>query len=337
MASPLHQALARAADRVLDPTVAFSFDRTGYRRHAVGFDLADLDVDLSGRVVLVTGANGGLGKEAARQLARLRAEVWMLCRSTARGEAARAELAADTGGDLRLAQVDLSDLASVDAALDRLPPRVDVLVHNAGVLLDQRSLTPQGLETTLATHLVGPLRLTAALLPRMQRAADADPARLVWVSSGGMYTRRLSVERLGRVQGRFDGVTTYADVKRAQVALSALLAPRLRPLAISSYAMHPGWADTAGVRSSIPRFHALTRGILRTPAEGADTIAWLAACPRVGGDTGRFWFDRRAVSPYLVPGTREGEAERAALWEAACAWAGIRWSGALPEVGPIPG
>lgn len=320
MASPLHQALARAADRVLDPTVAFSFDRTGYRRHAVGFDLADLDVDLSGRVVLVTGANGGLGKEAARQLARLRAEVWMLCRSTARGEAARAELAADTGGDLRLAQVDLSDLASVDAALDRLPPRVDVLVHNAGVLLDQRSLTPQGLETTLATHLVGPLRLTAALLPRMQRAADADPARLVWVSSGGMYTRRLSVDALSRLNrpGPFDGVTAYAEVKRAQVVLSAQVAARW---GLHSQAMHPGWASTPGVQKGLPVFYKVTRQLLRSPEEGADTVVWLCASPRLQGEPSAFWFDRRRVSPYLVPGTRHAPTEEERLWAAVERWA----------------
>ena len=78
--------------------------------------------------------------------------------------------------------------------------------------------------------------------------------------------------------------------------------------------MHPGWADTPAVASSLPRFHALTRAILRTPAEGADTVVWLAVAPRAKLETGGFYFDRRRRSAHLVPGTRESAADREALW-----------------------
>lgn len=323
MTSTWHRRLARAADRVLDPTVVFSFDRTGFSRHAVNFVEGDLEVDLTGQEVLVTGANSGLGKETARQLARRGARVWMLCRSQQRGEEALQELRADTGGDLRLVLVDLSDLDSVDACLDRLPNRVDVLVHNAGVLVDERQLSPQGIETTLATHLVGPFRLTMALVPRLERDPGQAPARIVWVSSGGMYTRKLSVERLARRSGGFDGVKAYADVKRAQVVVSEQLADLLEDRGIASNAMHPGWADTRGVRRSIPTFHRVTRGILRDVEQGADTIVWLAACPRIARETGKLWFDRREVSPYLLPGTEEAPEERRRLWQALLEWSGV--------------
>ncbi len=329
MSQSFRQTLARAVDTVLDPTIALSFDQTGFRRHAVNFVEGDLDVDLTGKIAVVTGANAGLGREVAAALARRHAQVWMLCRNRERGEAAREELGAETGGDLRLLLCDLSDLSSVDAAAQALPGRIDRLVHNAGVLLDERVLTADGLETTLATHLVGPFRLTCRLLPTLARTPQQDPSRIVWVSSGGMYPRRLSVSRLGRTEGRFDGVAAYADVKRAQVVLSELLATRLAGRGIRSNAMHPGWAATGGVATSLPTFHAITRRILRTPAEGADTITWLAVCERIAGESGRFWFDRRAVDTHLLPGTRESEAERAALWEAVVRWSQLE-EAALP-------
>ncbi len=313
-------------DRALDATVALSFDRTGFARHARGFDPADLDVDLRGRVAAVTGANSGLGFATAAGLARRGAQVHMLCRNEERGEIARKQLVEQTGGDLRLSVVDVSDRDSVARfCADPGISRLDILVHNAGALLAEREGTADGLEVTLATHVVGPLRLTLGLLPKLVDGPEGRPARIVWVSSGGMYPKRLSVDRLAATSGPFDGVAVYADCKRAQVVLSELLAERLDPRVVTSNAMHPGWAATPGVASSLPRFHAVTRRILRSPEEGADTVLWLAACARIGGQTGRFWFDRRAVSTHLLPGTREGAEERGRLWEQTLAWAGLPW------------
>ncbi|MCB9780658.1 MAG: SDR family NAD(P)-dependent oxidoreductase [Alphaproteobacteria bacterium] len=320
-----HRALARAVDAVLDPSIVLSFDQTGYRRHAVQFDEADLDVDLRGRVYVVTGANGGLGKETCRALASRGGTVFMACRSVERGEAARDELRADAAvvGPLQVVACDVADLDSVDALVTALPAeRVDGLILNAGALFDARGASPQGLERTLAVHVVGHLRLLAGLLPRMRRD-EGPPARVIWVSSGGMYPRKLSVQRLDRHEGSFDGVTAYADCKRAQVVLSEQLAGALRGSGVVCNAMHPGWASTKGVVDSLPTFHAITRRILRTPAEGADTIVWLAVCPAIAERSGAFWFDRRAVSPHLSRRTRASADERAALWQAVHRWAGV--------------
>jgi NAD(P)-dependent dehydrogenase (short-subunit alcohol dehydrogenase family) len=310
------------ANSVLDASVLLSFDRTGYLRHRLAFHPGDLDVDLTGRTAIVTGANAGLGLVTARELARRGAEVRMVCRNRERGEDARASVARAAGHmRVRLDLVDVSELSQVRAFAARLDvPRIDVLVNNAGVLLDTFDRTAEGLERTLATNLVGPFLLTMLLAPRLLRS---DDARVITVSSGGMYTQRLDVAALApEATVPFDGVRAYARTKRAQVVVSELLAERYFGRPITWSAMHPGWADTPGVRRSLPWFRRVMQLVLRTPEEGADTIAWLAACPRLRGQSGRFWFDRQAVTTHLLS-TRESAAEREALWEALVAWSGL--------------
>jgi len=306
--------LGRALSRVVDPCIVPSFDRTGFRIHSLAFRAADLDVDLSGRRCLVTGANSGIGFETALALADLGAEVVLLCRGRERGEEAVRRIREQTGSlRVSLEELDVSDLASVRAAAERLASGpVDVLVHNAGVLPDERIETQDGLELAFATHVIGPFLLTRLLRARLERS---DDGRVIWVSSGGMYTRRLNLADPGWSARGYDGVVAYAETKRAQVVLAELWAEELRSPRVAVNAMHPGWADTPAVKSSLPRFHRVMRSILRTPAEGADTVVWLAACPRASGWTGRFFFDREPRRTHLLPGTRESEADRRALWE----------------------
>jgi len=305
--------LGRALSRVVDPFIVSSFDRTGFRIHSLSFRPEDLDVDLSARRCLVTGANSGIGYETALALADLGAEVVLLCRNQERGEEAVERVRQQTGSSrVSLEVVDVSDLTSVRAAAVRLASApVDVLVHNAGVLPDERIETRDGLELTFATHVVGPFLLTRLLQSSLEKAPDA---RVIWVSSGGMYTRRLSVEDPNWTRRTYDGVVAYAETKRAQVVLSELWADELRGSAVVVNAMHPGWADTPAVKSSLPLFHRVTRHILRTPAEGADTVVWLAACPRARERTGRFFFDREERRTHLLPFTGESEENRRALW-----------------------
>jgi len=297
-------------DRLLDASVFFSFDRGGYVRHAAAFDPDDLAVDLTGRVCLVTGANSGIGFETCTSLARLGATVWMLCRDRNRGKVALRELRRLTGSRrAHLGLLDVADPRSVRSFSSAFAAaRVDVLVHNAGVLPAKRIVSGDGHELTLATHVLGPWRLTKALLPKLRSSADP---RVIFVSSGGMYTQRLSLDDVAWQRRPYDGVKAYAQTKRMQVVLASELAPDLPRGTVS--AMHPGWADTAAVRTSLPRFWSAMRNRLRTPAEGADTVVWLAASDAARGRSGRFWFDRVPRSPHLLPWTRESSAERAAL------------------------
>lgn len=298
-------------DRALDASVVLSYGRQGFARHARRFPPGELDVDLTGRVMLVTGANAGLGLATTRALAARGARVVMLCRDPARGEAACAALGAEgLRGVAEFVPLDVSDLGAVRAfvrAWGDAP--IDALVHNAAVLPVRHARTPEGHEVTLATNLLGPHLLTAGLAPCLRSGA-----RVVMVSSGGMFTQRLQVERLEMGPEGFDGAVAYARAKRALVALVPGWAARLGAQGAVVHAMHPGWADTPGVRGSLPGFWRVTRAILRSPEEGADTIVFLAAAARAAATTGGLWFDRAEVSPFPVPGTRHDEAETARLW-----------------------
>ncbi|MBC8187474.1 MAG: SDR family NAD(P)-dependent oxidoreductase [Proteobacteria bacterium] len=213
--------LGRALSRIVDPFIVSSFDRTGFRIHSLSFDADDLDVDLSGRRCLVTGANSGIGYETALAMADLGADVVLLCRNEERGVEALERIREKTGSArVSLEIVDMSHMESVRAAADRLTAGpIDILVHNAGVLPDERIQTRDGLELTFATHVVGPFLLTRLLGESLEKSRDG---RVIWVSSGGMYTRRLNVEDPNWTNREYDGVLAYAETKRAQVILAEL-------------------------------------------------------------------------------------------------------------------
>ena len=304
------------AGSLLDATILFSFDRSGFRRHAARFRAEDLKVSMAGKTCLVTGGNSGIGKATATGLAARGAEVVLLCRSRERGETAARDLRVKTGNtSVGVEELDVSEQASIRAFVRRFrSPRVDVLVNNAGVLPDRRMVTADGVELTLATNLLGPYLLTELLLPKLGASADA---RVVSVASGGMYTQTLDVKALlSGGPDPFDGVVQYALTKRALVVQNELWAERHRKAGVTFSSMHPGWADTPAVRTSLPRFRKVTRGILRTPEEGADTVIWLAVAPTLAGRSGLFWFDREPVSTHYLPWTKEAPEEREALAEA---------------------
>ncbi|MEZ6187902.1 MAG: SDR family NAD(P)-dependent oxidoreductase [Planctomycetota bacterium] len=298
-------------DRLLDASIFFSFDASGFARHAAGFDPEDLALDLAGRRYLVTGANSGLGFATTQALLALGATVYLGCRSLERGRAALERLP-PSDGTPELVELDVADLEGVRAFGTGWTTPLDGLIHNAGVLPDARELV-DGNERTLATHVLGPWLLTELLRPVLERAPRR--ARVVWVSSGGMYTTGLSLDDVDWTERPYDGVKAYAQTKRMQVVLAELFAARWGSEGPAVHAMHPGWAATPGVERSLPGFYRRLAGRLRTPAQGADTIVWLAAADAPATCSGELWFDREVRSPYLLPWTRADRPTRDALWE----------------------
>lgn len=298
-------------DTAMDRSVVAGYTRVGYRVRNLDWADDPPALALRGRTALVTGANRGIGKAIASGLAQLGAEVLLTVRDRERGEQARAELVeANPDADITVVVCDVSDLTAVRAFAAGLAGRrrLDVLVHNAGVLPETRTESADGHELTLATHVLGPVLLTECLSPLL--AESADP-RVIVMSSGGMYTQPLAVDDPEYRRGRYRGVIAYARTKRMQVALTPVLARRWA--GIRCYAMHPGWADTPGVAAALPGFRRVTGPLLRSPEEGADTAVWLAAT-RPAPPTGRFWHDRRVRPQHYLLSTRHSQDARERLW-----------------------
>ncbi len=305
---------AALLDTALDRTVLGGYTKIGYAVRSRSWPEGELR-PMGGKAVLVTGATSGLGLAAAEGFARLGADVWLVARDERRGEQARAQVAEHSaGGEARLALCDLARLDSVRdlaARLESESERLDLLVHNAGVLTEERTVTEDGIEMTFAVNVVAPFLLTRLLTDMLAASA---PSRVVTVSSGGMYAQRIHTDDLQSARGEFNGTTAYARSKRAQVILTELWGDRLRDRGIVVHAMHPGWVDTPGVSSSLPRFYRTTKPLLRSPEQGADTIVWLGAADEPARSTQGFWHDRRRRPTSLLPWTRETPADREALW-----------------------
>lgn len=294
-----------------------SFTRIGPRvRSRLYDDWQDLSsFDLSGKVVLITGGNSGLGLAAATEVARLGASLRLFVRSDDKGATTREQIVNATGNDdVRWDVADLADFPSVEAFADRFleqEDRLDVLLHNAGAMFSQRRENDAGVEQTFAVHVAGQFLLTARLLPLLEAASTA---RVITMSSGGMYSQALDVDTIESPDD-YSPTKAYARAKRAQVVLAEEWTRRFGDRGITFHTMHPGWADTPGVARSLPRFQQLTGPLLRDASSGADTMVWLAVAPDVDQHSGSFWLDRRPRSKHKVPWTRTDGAEQRRLWD----------------------
>ena len=314
MARPI---ISRAVDAVLDRSVVLGYTTIGLavRRALPGWPADPPPRSLEGRQVLVTGASSGLGVATVEGLAGLGADVHLLVRDEAKG-ARVADLirAAHPDAELRLWRCDVADLDDVRrfaAGFAAGVTDLHAVVHNAGVMPPERTESPQGLELSMAVHVVGPVVMTEAL--RGPLASGAAGGRVVLVSSGGMYGQSLHVDDPGYTAGDYSPTTAYARSKRWQVEMAPLLAERWAADGITVATMHPGWADTPGVQQSLPTFRRVTRPVLRDDAQGADTSVWLTAV-EPAPSTGRFWHDRIERPTDLLPTTRSSDGDRRRAW-----------------------
>lgn len=309
--------MASVLSNVLDKAVVPGFSRIGFAIRSRLNHWQELSsFSLEGKTVVITGPTSGLGLATARQLAQLGANLVLIARNAEKCSQVIEELKPLCSGKPPIfVQADMANLEQVRKACEEIATRctkIDVLIHNAGALLNTRAVSAQGIEQTIACHVVGPFLMTSLLLPQLHGG------RVITVSSGGMYSvglPRAEVQQsLQMPVEKYNGTKQYAIAKRAQVTLSEMWSKQCPDIEFVS--MHPGWADTPGVQDSIPLFRKFTAPILRTSAEGADTIVWLACIQPLPAESGTFWSDREVRPTHKTPQSKklDTEANRQGLW-----------------------
>lgn len=308
-------AAARIVDTLLEATVVGGHTTIGFdaRRRLESWG-PPVDIDLTGKTYVVTGATSGIGRASAIMLARAGATIRSASRSS--DKAARAEEQLRNVAANSAISVDHVDLSRPDQAmawadqLHREHDRLDGLLHVAGAYFDSHTVTDDGIEANAAIYVLAPFVLTSALADLLCRA---DDGRIVTVSSSGAYAARFTVDALEPDPDSYRPLSAYARAKRAQIALTHAWAERFGPT-VAVHAMTPGWCDTPLVRQGLPRFGAFFDPVLRNPEQGADTAAWLACRPTHELGTDGLWRDRTRRWEHRLPHTFGGD-DTEALWQ----------------------
>jgi NAD(P)-dependent dehydrogenase (short-subunit alcohol dehydrogenase family) len=277
------------------------------------------DGDMTGKTVLITGGNAGIGKQTAIALARRGARVVFTSRNLRKGDVARAEIReAANSKQVDVLPLDLASFKSIETFANEFLaryPRLDVLILNAGLVLDQRTETEQGFETTFGVNHLGHFYLTSLLRERLEASA---PARIVVVSSDYHRTARggLDFDDLMRRRS-FPAWKVYAESKLANVLFTRALARRLDPAKVTVNALHPGMVRSSFARDGdigglVGVGWLLLTPIMISPEKGARTSVYLASSPEVEGKTGGYYVRSKLVKPSR-PARDDAAAER--LWE----------------------
>lgn len=248
--------------------------------------------DMKGKIALVTGATGGIGKEIARSLAAMGATVVIGARTEAKGAAARSEIAAATGNeDVHVMCVDVAEIESVKAfaaAFEKRFEKLHVLVNNAGAWFTDRRTNQAGRELTFATNVLGPFALTLTLEKALRAAA---PSRVVNVVSS--FAGDYEADDLDYSRRSFDGFKAYSQSKAALRMQTWAFAERFAGSGVSVNAAAPGFVRTdfnrnaKGFMAAMIGFSSIFFGT--TPAKGAKTPAWVATDPSLSKATGKYF------------------------------------------------
>ncbi|MBW4083491.1 SDR family oxidoreductase [Paenibacillus sp. S150] len=271
---------------------------------------------MSGKTVLITGGNSGMGLAATIEMARRGAAVIMACRSRKRGEEALAEAKRQSGSDnIKLMLCDLASFQSVRAFAGEFKavyPVLDVLINNAGVISIKRQLTADGYELDFGVNHLGHFLLTNLLLERL---AAAEQGRIVVVASGAYKIGKLHLDDHTLSHG-YNPAKAYARSKLANILFTRELASRLRGTGVTVNAVHPG---AVGTSLGVNRETGFGRSILKllshfflTPEQGADTAVWLATAPELREVSGEYYYRRKIQE--LSSRARNAE-EAARLWK----------------------
>jgi dehydrogenase/reductase SDR family member 12 len=281
-----------------------SFTQVGYRWRSLSWP--SFTPDYRGQHWLVTGGSGGIGRHIVLEAARAGATVTAVARSESKLGVLRedARLAGIQGVETECCDFTLqSDTERLLRRLAGAGHKLDVLVNNVGVLLDDLSVTVEGRESSFVSNLLSHYHLTEGLI---RAGLLAGPkATVINMTSGGGYNMPLTVAMLNVTDpAKYNGVFAYGFHKRAQIVLNQYWRDTYGSRGIAFYVMHPGWADTDGVKRSLPRFRKILRPILRDAASGADTALWLAGTRPAQPEHELVWFDRAIRPAHVYDRTR---------------------------------
>ena len=273
-----------------------SYTQVGYRWRSLSWK--KFTPDYRGQHWLVTGASGGIGRYIALAAARAGATVTAVARSEPKLARLRADAAQEGIAGLDTECCDFTLQSDTGRLIERLVAggrRIDVLVNNVGVLNDELVVTVEGREASFVSNLLSHYQLTEGLLKGgVLREAGGT---VVNMTSGGGYNMPLSVAMLNVTDpAKYNGVFAYGFHKRAQIVLNQHWRDKYAARGLASYVMHPGWADTDGVKRSLPRFRKILKSILRDEASAADTAMWLGGTRPPQPEHELVWFDR-AIRP----------------------------------------
>ena len=254
---------------------------------------------MQGQVCVVTGATSGIGKAAAAALAQQGAEIIVVGRDPARAEATAAAIQA---GGAPPPKVEIADLARLDQVralagrLNQTLDRIDVLINNAGLVLNERQVTPDGYEHVFAVNHLAPFLLTNLLRPKLTASA---PARVITVSSDAHTAARLDLDDPNLEHG-WSSWRSYSNSKLANILFTRELAGRLDGTGVTANCLHPGVVRTGFGRDARPLMRVgitIARPFMLSPERGADTIVYLASSPDVAAKTGGYYVKREPREP----------------------------------------
>jgi NAD(P)-dependent dehydrogenase (short-subunit alcohol dehydrogenase family) len=247
--------------------------------------------DAQGKIVVITGANAGIGLATALGLAKQGARIVMVCRNSERGNAAMKSIAQVASSPPLLFIADLSSQRSVrelSAALHKQLSRIDVLINNAGAAFAKREFTIDGIEKTFATNHLGPFMLTNLLLDLIRKSSGG---RIVNVTAGIPVSRSSFLENL-QGEKHYGQFSAYRSSKVGNILFTYELARRLQGTGITVNCAHPGPVRTEFTRKAggtLSLLSKILRPVMRTPDFGARTPIYLAIAPRVAGVTGGYF------------------------------------------------
>jgi len=275
---------------------------------------------LEGKIVVITGANTGIGKYTALDMSRRGAKVVILCRNVEKAEAAAEEIRKETEGDVVVHRLDLSSLKSVRECAEQLGnslEKIDILINNAGVMVCPESRTEEGFEMQIGTNHFGHFLLTNLLLPLIKRASPG--ARIVNVSSLAHEQGQIYWDDINFEKTPYSAIKAYAQSKLANILFTKELARRGEGSGVTVYALHPGVINTDLSRHVSDTFGPLGQCMLvlgkpfiRTVASGAQTTIYCAVEESIADHSGRYYSDCREKRPKPQAENME-DAKR--LWE----------------------